>query len=370
MNQSQSKIAFRVDASLEIGSGHVVRCLTLARVLRDAGAHCHFICRDLPGNLISKLVGEGFSVHTLPAGEKRVIEGRFCYAQWLGVDVQRDAEETAFHLAAIMPRWLIVDHYGIDFQWHRATSGFYEKLMVIDDLANRPLRADVLLNQNFGALAEDYRAIVSDNCQYAIGPEYCLLRPEFAALRNTSLAQKASGDLRRILVTLGGVDLSNATSNVLRSLEKSDLPKDVEVTVVLGSACPWIKEIEVVCAALALNAKVLVDTPDMAGLMSRMDFAIGAAGGTTWEFCSLGLPFAMLAIADNQVPTVRRLSEAEVAIPLVNGVGLDESISEALLRATNPSLLREYGARAATVTDGGGVYRVLNILGYSAEACA
>lgn len=295
------------------------------------------------------------------------VDGSFSYARWLGVSAECDAEETAFELAAIMPKWLIVDHYGIDQNWHDALNGLFEKLMVIDDLANRPLRADLLLNQNFGALAKDYQDFVSENCQFATGPEYCLLRPEFSALRKTSLAQKESGELRHILVTLGGVDLDNATSRVLKCLDNFDFPKHVDVTVVVGSACPWIKEIEALCATLTLNSNILVNVTDMAGLMTRMDFAIGAAGGTTWEFCSLGLPFAMLAIADNQIPTVRRLSDAGVALPLVNGVELDQSVADVLGKAMTPTLLRNYGARAAAVTDGLGVYRVLRLMGFSAD---
>lgn len=367
MSQDQVQVAFRVDASLEIGSGHVVRCLTLARALRNAGARCHFICRDLPGNLIFKIVEEGFVAHILPAGIIEPADGNFCYAKWLEVPAQRDAEETGIKLAAIKPKWLIVDHYGIDHNWHDSINGLFEKLMVIDDLANRPLRADLLLNQNFGALPRDYQTFVSESCQFATGPEYCLLRPEFCALRKTSLKQKESGELRRILVTMGGVDLPNAASRVLRSMDECGLPKDVEVTVVLGSACPWIKEIETLSATLTLNSNILVDVTDMAGLMSSVDFAIGAAGGTTWEFCSLGLPFAMLAIADNQIPTVRRLSDAGIALPLVNGVELDQSLADALRKAMTPALLREYGARAAAVTDGMGVYRVLGLMGFSAE---
>jgi len=286
MSRDQFRVAFRVDASLEIGSGHVARCLTLARVLRNAGVRCHFICRELPGNLISKLIAEDFAVHPLSAGKEIEPHGDFRYTQWLGVDAKVDAKETARELAKIMPQWLIVDHYGINQDWHETTGGLYERLMVIDDLADRPLRADLLVNQNFGASVVDYRGLVPAECRFAIGPEYCLLRPEFAALRRISLEQKASGELRRVLVTMGGVDRPNATSQVLKSLEKCGLPDDIQVTVVLGSACPWIREVEAMTASLDLNTQVLVDVTDMAGLMSSVDFALGAAGGTTWEFCS------------------------------------------------------------------------------------
>lgn len=357
-------MAFRVDASLEIGSGHVVRCLTLARVLRRAGVKCHFICRDHPGNLIAKIDADGFSVRVLPRVELAVENLPLGYQRWLGAALEVDANQTASELKGISPRWLVVDHYGIGQKWQDITYGLYEKLFVIDDLADRPLRADLLLNQNFGSDAKEYATLVPEECQFAIGTQYSLLRPEFADLREHSLARRASATFRHLVLTMGGVDRVNATSHVLRSLEKCTLPSDLLVSVVVGSACPWIEQIQLIAADLSVQTRILVDVADMAQLMVSADFAIGAAGGTTWEFCSLGLPFAMLAIADNQISTVDRLGEAGVALALGRIDGLEDALPLAMNKVSNPQFLHDLGMRAAAITDGNGVFRVSGLMGF------
>ena len=135
------QVIIRVDASNEIGFGHVVRCLTLATELRCRDINCIFICRDLPGNLIERIKQEGFEYFLLPSFEKNnsPYDGGW----------RTDAEQVLSYIKDIQPDWLVVDHYALDYQWEEYLSDTYRNLMVIDDLADRRHNCDLLLDQNF-----------------------------------------------------------------------------------------------------------------------------------------------------------------------------------------------------------------------------
>src|SRR5690606_2585434 len=145
------------------------------------------------------------------------------HSHWLGATQTQDAAGCVPILAKLNPDWLIVDHYALDARWERALKPHYRKLMVIDDLADRPHQCDLLLDQTFGRDAEDYQTWVPANCRLLCGSHYALLRPEFAALRPYSLARRATPQLRQLLITMGGVDKDNATGQVLEALRASQL---------------------------------------------------------------------------------------------------------------------------------------------------
>src|SRR5690606_12034475 len=109
------------------------------------------------------------------------------------------------------PDWLVADHYALDAKCELALINVVGRIMVIDDLANRPHECVLLLDQNLGRLESDYDDLLPENCQRLIGPHYALLRPEFAELRELSLKRRQPPKLKRILVFLGGVDRTNVT---------------------------------------------------------------------------------------------------------------------------------------------------------------
>ena len=143
MPDSSPLIVIRTDSSLKIGSGHVTRCLTLAEALRDSGATVRFVCRDLQGNINDIIFKKGFKVYELSAldldeGREHYTEVDEDYTHWLNVTQEQDAVETLDVLNSMCPDWLIVDHYGLDCDWENRLRPHAHKLMVIDDLANRP----------------------------------------------------------------------------------------------------------------------------------------------------------------------------------------------------------------------------------------
>jgi len=369
------KVVFRADASRQIGTGHVMRCLTLADALTEQGADCEFICREHMGHLIEQIHNKGYVVHALPAHAEPVGANSLAinaasdeqapvHSHWLGATQAQDAAACVPILAALQPDWLIVDHYALDACWEQALKPHYRKLMVIDDLADRPHACDLLLDQTFRRQSEDYRAWVPAGCQLLCGSHYALLRPEFATLRPYSLARRATPQLRQVLIAMGGVDKGNATGRVLAALRATQLPKECEISVVMGSTAPWLAEVMRLAQGMPWPTKVLVGVSDMAQLMTDSDLAIGAAGATSWERCCLGLPTIMLVLADNQQQVAHGLEEAGAA----RVIAQTQSVAECLPKLLEPVLadpasLLDMSQSAMRIVVGRGAIAVVKLLG-------
>src|SRR5690606_35975420 len=188
------------------------------------------------------------------------------------------------------PDWLIVDHYALDARWESQQKDFCGRLAVIDDLASRPHSCDLLLDQNLGRRMQDYSHLVADNCELLIGPDYALLRPEFISARKHSLERREKPVLRNLLISMGGVDKDNVTSHVLEALKPCLLPNDTRISVVMGANAPWAGLVQQQAAMMPWCTEVVFNVDNMAQRMAESDFAIGAAGSTSWERCCLGLP--------------------------------------------------------------------------------
>lgn len=363
------QVAFRTDASIEIGTGHVMRCLTLARALRDAGAACHFITRAHPGHLGERITDAGFRVSLLQAPASAVLDAAdgsddasdepTAHAAWAGAGWTQDAQETRAALGDDAPDWLVVDHYALDIRWQRAVRRPGTKLMVIDDLADRAHECELLLDQTLGRRAEDYDPWVPAHCTRLMGPQFAMLRPEFAALRARALSDRTGRGLRKVLITMGGMDAQDATSRVLAALADADLPRDVALSIVMGAQAPALERVRAVANSLPWPAEVVTDVPDMATRMADADLAIGAAGATTWERCCLGLPSVMVEIAQNQAAIARALRASGAALD--PGPPTAPNFAPRLVAAVAAARdrLDAMSQQAAAICDGDGVGRVL-----------
>lgn len=307
------KIAFRTDASLQMGTGHVMRCLTLADTLKGQGAHCHFVSREHPGHLLDAIRQRSHTVTVLSAGRPSSTlvadpSPQPAHAEWLGCKWQIDAEQTGAILTKLQPDWLVVDHYALDRRWEEVLAPHYRKLLVIDDLADRPHFCDLLLDQNW--FGDDtptrYRNLVPLHCKCHLGPVYALLKPEYAQLRESMPPR--DGTVRRVLVSLGGSDPTNQTSKVLEALIQPSFAH-LKVDVVIGQNHPDVKGIAAQAAARS-GTKLHQSLPTLAHLMSRADLMISAGGSTTWERMCLGLPAIVISVAANQTSTNVALMKA------------------------------------------------------------
>ncbi|MTI97167.1 MAG: UDP-2,4-diacetamido-2,4,6-trideoxy-beta-L-altropyranose hydrolase [Marinobacter adhaerens] len=359
-------VAFRADASTLIGSGHVVRCLTLADALAEAGARCYFVMRQEPGNLKDAVRRRGHHVMILPSVESgesaSSSESVPPHAAWLGVSWEADASDTLQALEGIELDWLVVDHYALDHRWESEVVGCCRRLMAIDDLADRKHECDLLLDQNLGRDLHDYDGLVPGRIRRLIGSDYALLRPEFRRARAMSLEARQTREPGNILVSMGGVDATNVTGDVLRVLDTIEAVFAHRVTVVLGAACPHIDEVIQKAESMRLDARVVVNANNMAELMSQADIAIGAAGGSAWERCCLGLPSLLVVMADNQRPGAEALERAGASLSLGWPDAIEETLPRAMREVFAPGRLLEMSQNSAAICDGLGVRRVADAL--------
>lgn len=368
------RVIIRADASLAIGSGHVMRCLTLAEALRAAGHTVAFICRAHDGHLSAVIAQAGFEVFMLTkpvaSAFDHNIDISYAHSAWLGVGEAKDFADCQPILADQQPDWLIIDHYAIGKPWQQNARQAlpHVKILVIDDLADRAHDCDVLLDQNFGRQLGDYQNLVPSNCRLLLGTRYALLRDEFRQWREKSLSRrKHRTKANTILVNLGGVDQDNITLKILQCLNDCmDHSKALNVTVVMGKTAPHSASVQAFAKTAAFDCQVIINAHNMAELMAQADVAIGAAGSTTWERCCLGLPSVLLVLADNQRHIAAALQQARV-VAVCAREQLADDLPDALAQVFN-----DYAAlsrRAAALVDGRGATRVVNAMSYAARLC-
>ncbi|WP_372629571.1 UDP-2,4-diacetamido-2,4,6-trideoxy-beta-L-altropyranose hydrolase [Cohnella sp.] len=285
-------VVFRVDASVSIGTGHVMRCLTLADAMRERGYASLFICRRLNGNLGDEIEKRGYRVIWID--------------EYSPMQLGRSQEDAAATVRILKQmnrsvNWLIIDHYEIDRDWEAILKPYVEYIMVIDDLANRSHLCDLLLDQNLHADEETrYRELVPLHCKRLIGPRYLLLSPSFYSLKRK--LSRRQGRLENLLVFFGGSDPTNETVKALKALSELDVVPS-HTTVIIGSANPNRGYIRELCGQMD-KVRLYVQVDNMAEHIAQADFALGAGGVAMWERCFLGLPSAITIVADNQKASV------------------------------------------------------------------
>ena len=292
-------ILVRVDSSNIIGSGHLMRCLTLAQQYRKEGHNVIFVCRNLEGNLTDLVIKQGFQLHLLPAAEENdTLTG---YGKWLTVTQEQDAAETASILQQFCNVGrVVVDSYAIDETWEKVVRPYTDEIFVIDDLANRKHDCDILLDQNFYLNKDErYNGFVPEHCKLLLGPEHALLREEFYQAKEKM--KPRDGKLHNILVFYGGADATDETTKsieALSQLKQSGELANVKATIVVGGNNPRKDKIAALCREKGFE--YLYQVNNMAELMVEADLMLGAGGSTTWERCFLRLPAIVTAVAENQ----------------------------------------------------------------------
>jgi UDP-2,4-diacetamido-2,4,6-trideoxy-beta-L-altropyranose hydrolase len=298
-----SQVVMRADASIRIATGHVMRCLTLAKVFRQCGHQVQFICRNLVGNRIEMIQSEGFEVSVLPKPLIEESDSSCRHSDWLETTQMNDAMQTIQVLPDAVD-YLVVDHYAIDAAWERKLKPYTQRMIVLDDLADRKHECDVLLDQHrLGASQQSvYAGYVPEKCQVLLGPKFALLRDEFIkayeSLKSKELLLKVGAVQRILLFMTGGADLNHDTRWALKALE-SEVFHDLEVNVVIGSTHHDLIGIQKHITTLP-HIHLHVDISNIADLMAASDLAIGSGGGALWERGALGLPSMVCAISENQ----------------------------------------------------------------------
>jgi UDP-2,4-diacetamido-2,4,6-trideoxy-beta-L-altropyranose hydrolase len=354
------KIAFRVDASSQIGTGHFMRCLTLASALKQREADIRFISRSLTEHFQDMLNEKNIELISIENDLNPTPVDDLAHAHWLGMSQQQDAQETLHALSGQMWDWLIVDHYGLDARWENLCRPLAKKIFVIDDLADRKHNCDLLLDQNLVADKDTrYFGKVPEHCGLLLGPEYALLQPIYAELHNR--VPQRNGKIQRILIYFGGADIENLTGLALAAFIQLERP-DIHVDVVLGSVCLHAASIKDQIKEYS-NIIIHRNLPNLAYLMIQADLAIGACGVTSWERLCLGLPSLVITVAENQ----RTAAEELHRLGLIQLLGHKDSVDEQhfqtiLVKLTqgrkNPFKLNKY----FSTIDGKGLGKVFKYL--------
>jgi len=351
------RVAFRTDASLQIGTGHVMRCLTLADALRGQGAECQFVCREHEGHLMDQIRSRGYEAYALSKPDANSLsESDLAHASWLGVDWKTDAAQTLQVLGIEELDWIIVDHYALDHRWESALRSSCKRIMAIDDLADRQHNCDLLLDQNYGSSVERYAGLVPADCMQLHGSEFALLKPVYAHCRAEQNVR--SGKIERVLIYFGGgADPMNLTGMALSVFQAPELLK-IDLDIIVGLGYRHKAELE---AAAASRGRTHIHTqlPDLSELMTRADLAIGAGGATTWERCCLGLPTILVVCALNQeaIGEAMRLSgAASVLHPSDNLTDYIRDITIEL--STDTEKYFKMSNKAMLINDGLGLTRV------------
>ncbi|AKP72997.1 UDP-2,4-diacetamido-2,4,6-trideoxy-beta-L-altropyranose hydrolase [Piscirickettsia salmonis] len=309
------KVIIRTDSSFLIGSGHVMRCLVLADLLNIAGHTVSFICRDLPGNFNKYIVERGYAIAILPLSDKEKkkylkIELVDDYELWRGVALKTDSQETRNALIDKKVGLLVVDHYGIDCVWHKQLRDCVDKIMVVDDLANRQHDCDVLLDHNFYiGLEKRYDNLVPKKCKKLLGPGYALINPKLKAVlehRKHSGKLDKNNTIKNILVFLGGVDGEDYTDRILAQVLVIKRFESCVFNVVLGSNNPNKSALKKKYCEYD-NVVFHVQPDYYHALMEKADLAIGAGGVSQLERSYIKIPSFVQAVAENQKKIVKEM---------------------------------------------------------------
>lgn len=305
------KVLVRVDSSLIIGSGHVIRCLNLAKKLRISGFCVVFICRENLGGYEYLISKEGFELIIIARDAAATIlsSDDLRYSSWLPVSQEKDASDCQIAIKDQRFDWVIVDHYGLDYRWQNVMRSSKTKIMVIDDLADRKHSCDVLLDQNFIKNMEDrYVSLVPDACITLLGPKYLLLDRQYEKYQYVEKIR--SGPISKILVFFGSIDMARQTELVLDAIPFLG-SYAITWDIVIGFNNQRKALIEEICGR-SQHLRYHCQVSNMSELIFEADLAIGAGGMTGWERCKLGLPSITTIVADNQVESTQNAERVGV----------------------------------------------------------
>jgi UDP-2,4-diacetamido-2,4,6-trideoxy-beta-L-altropyranose hydrolase len=356
---------FRVDASDSIGSGHVMRCLSLADELEKRKNSIRFICCNYDGNLNAFIKRKGYEVHEIPSNKLPLVDSHGS-EESRNIEINNDALLTKKAIENTKVDWLIVDHYSLDYKWELKLKKHVEAVLVIDDLANRKHDCNILLDQNWFGLetGNRYAQLINKECVTLLGPNFAILSKDYINARKS--LKEHSGVIKRILIFMGAVDSKRQTIEALQALCNEDL-RYLSVDVVIGGAN---KDKNQIINITSSRKKTVIynSLPTLSELMMKADLILCSGGATTWERCCLGLPAIVFIAAENQKKFTKLLAKDNVHVLLESSNEITHKdwflrISR-LIKNTNK--VKKMSQLSSQIVDGRGISRILlNLYGFS-----
>lgn len=336
----------RAEADQATGIGHVMRCLALAQAWKRRGGCVHFVTGCKNPMILETILDQGFGM--LSPGEARPQGNRLekgLASLWSSFEDDHSC--------------VVLDGYRFGLEYQKDVRACSKRLLVIDDYAHLPrYEADFLLNHNIQAEKLQYRA--NEQCVFLLGPRYALLRQEFFDAKQARETPSVAG---RLLVTLGGSDPEKVTFKVMAGLSGLKLP-EMEIRILAGPANPCAEELKRAAAKSGLRCEIVEASKQMPQLIGWADLAITAGGSTCMELAYMGVPFLVVALAENQKQVMSGFANKGAAVAL----GWHADLEPSTLAREIDSLARDRSRRSSfaklgqTLVDGAGARRVAEML--------
>ncbi|SHH20848.1 UDP-2,4-diacetamido-2,4,6-trideoxy-beta-L-altropyranose hydrolase [Tepidibacter thalassicus] len=337
------KIAIRADGGQKIGMGHIMRCMALAKELKNYDFDIVFLTKK-DEKVIEMIETNGFKYINISSNslEEELIE------------VESIVNEERVEI-------IITDSYWLSDNYLHKLRKLVKLLISIDDNNLYKYPSHIVINGNVYAEDLKYKKIF-DNTKFLLGGNYTLLREEF---RNVSPVN-INKEVRNILITMGGVDINNYTPFILDSLKNLD----VKLNVIVGPGFKCIRELK--CIANKNNNVNLIYNPtNMKDIMVENDIAISAAGSTTYELAVLGIPTILIVQADNQIKIAEKMSELNGMVNLgwfedIKGIQLLDSVNYLI---KNYSLRKYFNNKLSKLISSFGVENIRIHIGEYVKKC-
>jgi UDP-2,4-diacetamido-2,4,6-trideoxy-beta-L-altropyranose hydrolase len=356
------KVVFRVDSGSHIGIGHVMRCLTLGRELKNT-FEVLFICKSHLGSNY-EIVEAEFSVHKIPdTVDKNLSDSeKSDYSNWLGGTQEKDATETNKILNSLNDLALvIVDHYSLDKVYESNLNTPY--VMVIDDLMNRSHNCDILLDQNISADLFQYKKLTNERCKtFYMGSSFCLLRPEFREEKLRINSRIFNKEIKNIVVFFGAADVNNDTLKFMNAV-MPDFGTKFKFTLILSEKHQDFQKCSDMVSIYS-NVTLMGFSKNFMELMKSADLFIGAGGTTTWERACLGIASALISVADNQKLVCEKLQSESVCYYLGESNSMSKEKWNWFFTEIVPQKAMWYDFRnkSFSLVDGEGAVKIANDL--------
>ena len=344
MEPVSPKVAFRTDANVNIGTGHVRESVTIAQQLKNRySIETLFIVQDDPValNIVSDA---GFVIEAIP----------------VTIDPKADVEPTVRILKKYNIPLVVTNLRKIDIDYLKGLKNVGVKVICIDELGNVPIDCHAIIN---GSIVKEWHKyeLLSDDIECYFGPEYMVMKENFGVLHDVDRQLWKVGT--KILVSMGGADPSGATIRIINALKR--LGKEFQKTIVIGPAFVHREELDALLPTLeGKNFEILHNVSNMEELMFDADVMLSAGGNTLYESACVGTPCIVLYEDEHE----RIQSEAFQERGAVINLGSGTEVPEEQIAATAKQLLNDFSTRkqmsqkGKESVDGRGAERICEII--------
>ena len=280
-------IFIRADANEHIGSGHVMRCISIAEALTRRGETIRFITSDHKSD---KLISQyGFGSIALET-------------RWDDMDFE--INKLISLIDDLTPIMMIVDSYRVTKSYFSTLSKRI-KIAYVDDINKSIWDIAYLINYNIDSETHDYSGYNKFETKLLLSPYYAPLRQQFRSLPKRVIHENVND----ILISTGGADTERLTERIITDIIQER--KEITFHIIIGLMNPYLEEIQRIKPD---NVVLHINEQHMSSVMRKCDIAISAAGSTLYELCACGTPTISFVLADNQINAAKEFDSKNIIV--------------------------------------------------------